>query len=628
MSRISFVFLFKVIVAASILIFLLELHANDKAVIQYMNILQRHKTNNGHVVYVRVDKNKVPHHKLAITDVKDRDSAFQQPKNSDMGIDHLPSNFAFLINPARKCSFTNSTSESVILVGVESAPSHFDSRSAIRQTWANRNLQKNHSTRVVFLVGIPESVEIQEELSRESLEYDDIVQGSFQEHYRNLTRKTIMFLRWSYYFCLSANFVIKTDDDVFVNLMIIVPQLSLMPKGDIYLGQHQGNPRVIRDPQNKWYTSYDVYPDEYYPSYNIGALYIISGDLSRRCYEYISENRTGYISSEDAYIGVIMSKLGVPLSTYSIFDLDGATLNQPYLYWEYPVIHDVSARMMLEYWSSLEQIRSRDIDKIFNDNTNAEMTILEDIFLAIVVTTPASQQRWRNNYRQVVKPASIIKNNSVDVIQVVCKTDNEIVNILSEHESLYYKDMVRGDILCEEDNMYEGHVFAINWAKDKLFSQYIMFINSGRVHINLYTLLDLFNQTNDNIDVAFFCEGERCSCNGLQSNTIMKCGLKDMACVEDMASLQLFAILTSRNLLSHFDRIDIRKTEYMVVRSRLFTYESRRKGITGFACGFRQSYFAEFWRGKPNFYDLPWLSIDCDNKKYRNLVPEPEVYVC
>ncbi|XP_002741071.1 beta-1,3-galactosyltransferase 5-like, partial [Saccoglossus kowalevskii] len=394
------------------------------------NILQRNKIDKKHVVYVHVNKTYATHSSLALTDVnwnKTRDSAFQQPKNNAMGIDHLPSSFTFLINPAQTCSFMKSTSESVILVGVESSPSHFDSRSAIRQTWANRNLLINHSTRVVFLVGIPESAEIQKELSRESLQYDDLVQGSFQEHYRNLTRKTIMFLRWSYYFCSSANFIIKTDDDVFVNLMNIIPQIRSLPKVDMYLGQQRGKRApVIRNPKHKWYTSQDDFPDEYYPSYNLGVLYIISGDLSRRCYEHISENLTGYISSEDAYIGVIMSKLGVPPSTYSQFNLDGSALNQPHLYWEYPVIHNVSAKMMVDYWSSLEEIRSRDIDKLFNKNTDAEMTLLEDVFLAVVVTTPASHRRWRNNYRQVVKPVSIMKDNRINVVQFVCKTDNEV----------------------------------------------------------------------------------------------------------------------------------------------------------------------------------------------------------
>ena len=40
----------------------------------------------------------------------------------------------------------------------------------------------------------------------------------FQDTYRNLTLKTVMGLKWSAIFCPQAKFVMKTDDDIFVNL--------------------------------------------------------------------------------------------------------------------------------------------------------------------------------------------------------------------------------------------------------------------------------------------------------------------------------------------------------------------------------------------------------------------------
>ena len=39
-----------------------------------------------------------------------------------------------------------------------------------------------------------------------------------QDTYHNLTLKTVMGLKWTSIFCPQARFVMKTDDDIFVNL--------------------------------------------------------------------------------------------------------------------------------------------------------------------------------------------------------------------------------------------------------------------------------------------------------------------------------------------------------------------------------------------------------------------------
>ena len=43
----------------------------------------------------------------------------------------------------------------------------------------------------------------------------------FQDTYRNLTLKTVMGLKWSAIFCPQARHVMKTDDDIFVNVPLL-----------------------------------------------------------------------------------------------------------------------------------------------------------------------------------------------------------------------------------------------------------------------------------------------------------------------------------------------------------------------------------------------------------------------
>ena len=44
---------------------------------------------------------------------------------------------------------------------------------------------------------------------------------SFQDSYHNLTLKTVMGLKWTSIFCPHAQFILKTDDDIYVNVPLL-----------------------------------------------------------------------------------------------------------------------------------------------------------------------------------------------------------------------------------------------------------------------------------------------------------------------------------------------------------------------------------------------------------------------
>ena len=68
------------------------------------------------------------------------------------------------------------------------------------------------------MLGKPDSWEEQQLLKWESEHFEDIIQGDFRDTYRNLTYKNLMGKLWVTKFCTQAEFVIKTDDDVFIDL--------------------------------------------------------------------------------------------------------------------------------------------------------------------------------------------------------------------------------------------------------------------------------------------------------------------------------------------------------------------------------------------------------------------------
>ena len=58
----------------------------------------------------------------------------------------------------------------------------------------------------------------QRRLEEESSKHGDLVQGDFLDTYHNLSYKAVMGNLWVAEFCSQAEFVVKTDDDMYVDL--------------------------------------------------------------------------------------------------------------------------------------------------------------------------------------------------------------------------------------------------------------------------------------------------------------------------------------------------------------------------------------------------------------------------
>jgi len=161
--------------------------------------------------------------------------------------------------------------EVFLTILVVSQPSDVERRRYIRDTWAHSyedDYQKlkgkqpfpngksyipSDVVRVVFVVGQSNGIEsnVMQLLQEESRLSKDIVLGSMTENYRNLTLKTKLGLKWAYYEC-KTSYVLKTDDDVFVNPVVLVEWLKEIPKTNLYTGWCNFDSPVVRDKKNKW----------------------------------------------------------------------------------------------------------------------------------------------------------------------------------------------------------------------------------------------------------------------------------------------------------------------------------------------------------------------------------------
>src|SRR6218665_949706 len=190
-----------------------------------------------------------------------------------------PHAFEVLIDPgSRVCS----DSHIYLLVYVHSAPHHADRRRVIRNTWGNAT-QFDLPIRVVFVMGLPVGNDSSDEhLVAESERYQDIIQENFVDTYYNITYKAVAALRWVSQRCPQAEFVLKTDDDAFVNMYVLLKLLVRMSAFEPSLHSRTIMCNLWREEvrrKGKWKLKRSVFRFQHYPPFCQGLAYIMTQDI-------------------------------------------------------------------------------------------------------------------------------------------------------------------------------------------------------------------------------------------------------------------------------------------------------------------------------------------------------------
>ncbi|XP_078582023.1 beta-1,3-galactosyltransferase 5-like [Branchiostoma floridae x Branchiostoma japonicum] len=216
-----------------------------------------------------------------------------------------PHPYTFTINNPGKCA----GSDVFLLVIVTSSPDNHAQRFAIRQTWGNETNVPGTVIKTVFAVGKPGNASTQRGLEYENKVYKDIIQEDFVDSYKNLTLKTVMCMKWASEFCPYAKFVMKADDDAFVNIFNLVRLLrSKMPK-EFVTGHVYTEAKPDRRPEKRWYLSEEEYPRETFPKYPCGFVYVMSYDVTGLIYEVSLTLK--YLFLEDVFLGLCLERLNL-----------------------------------------------------------------------------------------------------------------------------------------------------------------------------------------------------------------------------------------------------------------------------------------------------------------------------
>ncbi|CAG9824305.1 unnamed protein product [Phaedon cochleariae] len=206
------------------------------------------------------------------------------------------------------CNETNNAL--LLLVLVHSSPKNVAKRRTIRETWG----KKDDNVKLLFLVGSVNSTEIQNILEDENSLHNDIIQGSFLDTYRNITYKHVMAFKYAIYHCPQAKYILKTDDDVFVNMPTMIKFLTfdLSPYGasNVLFCTPRFNSKVLRSYRSKWRVSFSEYPYRVYPTYCPGWALLYSPDVIYALYK--EAQKTDYFWIDDIHItGTLTEKLSI-----------------------------------------------------------------------------------------------------------------------------------------------------------------------------------------------------------------------------------------------------------------------------------------------------------------------------
>ncbi|XP_053104564.1 beta-1,3-galactosyltransferase 2-like [Hemicordylus capensis] len=261
--------------------------------------------------------------------------------------------YRFLISESDKC--TKRTP--FLLLLISTTVNEHEHREAIRKTWGNEMVVPGIEVVRLFMLGLTKEGQNQAIL-QESRQYHDIIQQNFLDTYNNLTLKTLMGMTWVASYCSQANFVMKTDSDVFVNTEYLIQKL-LQPirplsRGEYFTGNIMRGYQPHRIKTSKWYMPKEVYPDDNYPEFCSGTGYVFSTPVASKILE--ASVSIPYVHLEDIYVALCLLKEGISLTPpprQALFNIHTIPFS-PCTYNSLITSHGIHPSELLTFWQALQ----------------------------------------------------------------------------------------------------------------------------------------------------------------------------------------------------------------------------------------------------------------------------------
>nr|CAB3462626.1 unnamed protein product [Digitaria exilis] len=189
-----------------------------------------------------------------------------------------------------------------LFVGILSATNHFSERMAIRKTWMQFPAIQLGNVIARFFVALSHRKEINAALKKEAEYFGDIVILPFIDRYELVVLKTVAICQYGVQ-NVTADYIMKCDDDTFVRLDIVLQQITTYNRTlPLYLGNLNLLHRPLR--RGKWAVTYEEWPEAVYPPYANGPGYVLSIDIARDIASQHANHSLRLFKMEDVSMGM------------------------------------------------------------------------------------------------------------------------------------------------------------------------------------------------------------------------------------------------------------------------------------------------------------------------------------
>lgn len=227
-----------------------------------------------------------------------------------------------------------------LVIVVKSAVQNFGRRQTIRQTWGG-----DQRAFVYYSLGVDKNLHVS--IINESRTFNDIIQGSFTDSYRNNILKTSLTYKWISDHCSNVKNVLLVDDDYFVNTDGVISYLKTVDTSNQmygYRGQCWKPSRSCSDVKS--FIEKEEYPFHYWPDYIIGGSVLTSTKVITKMARGIPYIKI--LSIDDTFVGIVAHLLKIDLIDDWRFT---NTYKSPWqLAKYYLTAHEYDERTMLDTW--------------------------------------------------------------------------------------------------------------------------------------------------------------------------------------------------------------------------------------------------------------------------------------
>eukprot|EP00472_Partenskyella_glossopodia_P004661 CAMPEP_0197524474 /NCGR_PEP_ID=MMETSP1318-20131121/9145_1 /TAXON_ID=552666 /ORGANISM="Partenskyella glossopodia, Strain RCC365" /LENGTH=495 /DNA_ID=CAMNT_0043077445 /DNA_START=333 /DNA_END=1817 /DNA_ORIENTATION=+ len=190
--------------------------------------------------------------------------------------------------------------DTMMLIGILSAPKHKDQRGAQRRAWLQHQFCKSGKALARFFVGMSGDAKIDKMVAEEAQRTGDIViLPDLQDSYYKIAAKTAAMVHMAV--GINADFLLKCDDDTYVDVDQVFQGIKGQG-GGLVLAAITYNGGAQRD--GKWAMPVEDFPGARYPPFPHGPGYVIGKDILKHADEKLKAGELRPLALEDVSMGV------------------------------------------------------------------------------------------------------------------------------------------------------------------------------------------------------------------------------------------------------------------------------------------------------------------------------------